>query len=858
MWKPTLRPRAFLAGLGTALFLISTASADVILFVDDGARPGGGGLSWDSAYRFLQDAFAFASDPDQDVNEIRVGQGIYQPDRNERNPQGTGQREATYHLINNVAIMGGFAGTGADDPDAHDIELYETTLSGDLASNDGPPGSFENNDENSYHVVTGSKTNETAIIDGFVITGGNATDADLYEFGGGVINLTGSPTVNNCSLTLNAARHGAGMYNFDNSSPTVTNCTFSGNVAMIGSSRGGGMYNANGSSPRISNCFFSENTAYAGGGLYARDSDLVFVDCTFSLNSSTGRGGAVNLSGEGAPIIFGCIFEDNWAETSGGALNISGDTSIALTNCDFLGNSASLNGGAVRSSSHSAEFNDCTFTDNSATNNGGALLINFGGHTLYNSSFASNTAAVGGAMYQADGDTLVSQGTFSSNSAGVGGGLYVVEGTLMLTETTLRENEAIFGGAIYSDNTSPTLENCLLDDNYALLEGGGLYNEMGSPSLVDCIIEGNVSLADGGGIYNILGEVSLTDCDVVGNFAFSLGAGMYNVEGELLAVGTLFSYNSALGGGGLYNVQSSPILDDCAFSHNTATYSGGGMYNLDSNLSFERCTFTDNKSEWDRGGAIANFSSDSVIVSSTFSDNDAKGKGGAIYNESSTLQILNCVFWFNQSFESGGAIFNFSSNSTITNATFNANSTLIGFGGAIVNDQSTLAVVNSILWGDFPSEILDVQEPQSLVSYSNVEGGWVGESNIDLNPIFEAEVPHADQLRLSPGSPCIDAGDNLSVPKGTEFDLDGNPRFVDDPCATDTGGGDAPIVDMGAYEFQGTSCDLSGDGFVGTSDLLILIASWGRCDECDDCPADFDDNCVVGASDLLILLVNWG
>lgn len=52
--------------------------------------------------------------------------------------------------------------------------------------------------------------------------------------------------------------------------------------------------------------------------------------------------------------------------------------------------------------------------------------------------------------------------------------------------------------------------------------------------------------------------------------------------------------------------------------------------------------------------------------------------------------------------------------------------------------------------------------------------------------------------------------------------------------------------------------DLDGDGIVGASDLLILLANWGPCGDCNDCPADLDDNCTVGASDLLILLANWG
>ena len=52
--------------------------------------------------------------------------------------------------------------------------------------------------------------------------------------------------------------------------------------------------------------------------------------------------------------------------------------------------------------------------------------------------------------------------------------------------------------------------------------------------------------------------------------------------------------------------------------------------------------------------------------------------------------------------------------------------------------------------------------------------------------------------------------------------------------------------------------DLDGDGSVGVTDLLILLANWGRCADCNDCPADLDDDCTVGVIDLIMLLSNWG
>ena len=58
----------------------------------------------------------------------------------------------------------------------------------------------------------------------------------------------------------------------------------------------------------------------------------------------------------------------------------------------------------------------------------------------------------------------------------------------------------------------------------------------------------------------------------------------------------------------------------------------------------------------------------------------------------------------------------------------------------------------------------------------------------------------------------------------------------------------------------GDSCpaDITGDGTVGTADLLALFAAWGICEDSGDCPADLDNNNVVDTADLLILFENWG
>jgi hypothetical protein len=91
-----------------------------------------------------------------------------------------------------------------------------------------------------------------------------------------------------------------------------------------------------------------------------------------------------------------------------------------------------------------------------------------------------------------------------------------------------------------------------------------------------------------------------------------------------------------------------------------------------------------------------------------------------------------------------------------------------------------------------------------------------GTGNINADPCFvDANGPDGiagtedDNLSLLSNSPCIDAGDNNSVPpdyadldgdgdttEPTPLDLDYRPRFMDGDC------NDSNIVDMGAYEFR--------------------------------------------------------
>ena len=444
--------RAICAGAAMiAMFVISGAAhGGGVLYVDDDAPPGGDGLSWDTAYRFFQDGLTSAAK--RGVTEIRVGQGTYKPDRDEANPDGTDNRSASFDLLSNVALMGGYAGIGAKDPDERDIALYETNLSGDLLGNDGP--NFENNDENSYHVVTSSSVDETAVLDGFTMTAGNANSPFLPH------------------------NQGGGMYN-DQSSPTVINCIFSGNNAggCTGGNGGGGGGMANhSSSPTVINCVFSGNNAetHCGG----------FGDW--------GGGGMGNIW-DSNPTLINCIFIGNTVTPLLGVARGGGLSGRAtITNCAFIGNSADFGGGMH--AFFGSILTDTTFSANSAILGGGIYMVT-SNTVLTNCTFTGNSASwLGGGMFSSSSSTpTLTSCTFSHNDAGFqGGGMYIGSGSPTLTDCTFTNNSADFGGGIYDLATSTTtLTNCTFSDNSAISGGGGMYStDATSPAITGCTFSG--------------------------------------------------------------------------------------------------------------------------------------------------------------------------------------------------------------------------------------------------------------------------------------------------------------------------------------------------------------------------------
>ncbi|MDY6987365.1 MAG: right-handed parallel beta-helix repeat-containing protein [Thermodesulfobacteriota bacterium] len=296
------------------------------------------------------------------------------------------------------------------------------------------------------------------------------------------------------------------------------------------------------------------------------------------------------------------------------------------------------------------------------------------------------------------------------------------------------------------------------------------------------------------------------DCEGEGRgFHFQSGEGQNSVVAGIAIVNGYVHLYPAEGGGILCRYGSSPTITSCIIAGNWALYRGGGIecyYNC--SPAINDCIIVWNATYHDGGGGISCLgASDAVITNCLISENESSTGGGGVYCRQSSPAIANCIISDNSAYYGGGGGIHCSdSDAVITNCTITNNVTVWEyepFGGFACSTGAPI-ISNSILWANSPLQIGTTSEDGPTVSYSNVQGGYVGDENIDADPRFED--PENGFYYLLSDSPCIDAGNNDAVPLGIDQDIEGDSRIVDgdrDGIAT---------VDMGADEYADTDGDL--------------------------------------------------
>ncbi|TET37617.1 MAG: PKD domain-containing protein [Planctomycetota bacterium] len=160
------------------------------------------------------------------------------------------------------------------------------------------------------------------------------------------------------------------------------------------------------------------------------------------------------------------------------------------------------------------------------------------------------------------------------------------------------------GSGIHCEGASPTISNCVFENNNASDTGGGIYcYNNANPSITDCLFDNNSAVLGGGGIC----------CDSTSG---------------IVVTDSTFRNNTAYSGGGICATYCDTTVTACIFDNNMAEWVGGGMMGFgNSSHSIVDCTFTDNEADW---GGGANFALDAIpsIINCTFDNNAAIMDGG--------------------------------------------------------------------------------------------------------------------------------------------------------------------------------------------------------------------------------------
>ena len=444
-------------------------------------------------------------------------------------------------------------------PQEETLVLEENSLVENITNNaDGIGGALstskpKNGVENPGTLIVKSGTvfkNNTAKYDGGAIANFGVLDIDGATFeanksqtettdsqpvGGGAISLgiDSKTTIKNTKFVNNVTGFNGGAIgtrrtinngditngSHENHSLIISDSAFIGNKATgtttdrtdnkLQGGNGGAIANSF-NNTQISNTVFEKNEAINGGAVYNQSlyntnnqaqetdkgGDIKFADVTFDGNKASTNGGAIfNDANTNAELSGTVVFSGNEAGNAGGAIFVA-DASSSMeiaSGAVFKSNSAKL-GGAIYNKGNLGTLDGVTFEDNTAETNGGAILNSNGGKiaSITNSIFKNNTSTNGGgaAIYNKGGEIAeISNTVFEGNIAEKGNG------------------GAIFNGGTTAANI--TLDNVQFIGNQAADGSGGAISTSGVVNIANATFENN-SASTGGGAINVDGTVKLS------------------------------------------------------------------------------------------------------------------------------------------------------------------------------------------------------------------------------------------------------------------------------------------------------------------------------------------------------------
>lgn len=385
-------------------------------------------------------------------------------------------------------------------------------------------------------------------------------------------------------------------------------------------------------------------------------------------------------------------------------------------------------------------------------------------------------SATAGVMIVGSSPTIV-RCAFESNRGGpdesVGGGLFVWDGEPAVQDCTFHDN---WPAAISCSGARLTIAGCTLEDNGAGIScpvAGGFPENCfwldGAEVIADdCLIRNN----QGVGIE--AGPITVRRCTLMGN-----AQGI--IAGYALVTESIVAGNAPYGGIDAYDLR----IANSVIVGNASSFNGGGI----------RCL-----------GA-------SSIVGCTIAANCAAQGGGALaasggYQANSTVAVTNTIIVGNSAA--------FGSQIALFDNIYGGTGALLVANYCNAPQEAEAHHVDPL--SEFRWETGNIDEDAAFAQAPGPgPDGQCGTADDDLG-----------DLRLTTGSPCIDAGDPGFAPAPGERDRAGRLRVWD-------GDGDrVRRVDLGAYEFGAPSPgDLNCDGRVNNFDVDPFVLALLEPDEYD-------------------------
>jgi len=567
----------------------------------------------------------------------------------------------------------------------------------------------------------------------------------------------------------------------------------------------------NGSSVMMINCSIDNN--WTGNTVSCDASSLMMDECTITGNHSIWSGGAINIS-KSFLELTGSIISRNSSEGNGGGIYLYRVYETVIGGASEKGN--------VFSENYSFCGKDMFYypDDNNVVD------------ARYNefSSFLNESLVRPGKHFNLDGCKYPGTGIYqdvyvatygSDDNDGISP--QTPFGTIshalrFLVPSPERRLTIHIAPGVYSSETTGEVFPIDVYDNVILkgtrqdltvLQGSHRttllkFLATGRNSAEDLTLKGGKSEEGGGISVYFNGSPVISNCLITDNESDFGGAVFVNTSFPTF-INCEFSSNQANAGGAIYCNHSSIVALNCVMKNNTAAVSGGGIYCYSGDNRFYECVISGNTAQ--KAGGVRFYDTDLTnLVSCLIFGNTATEYGGGLASYGAQPEIVNCIIADNESqAESGGIDFRYDDLGTdmtpsIINCTVTGNIAVQG-GGVFCSKQSDVVVEGSVVYGNKPDSFL-VDEAEPVVSFSDIEGGYPGEGNIDADQLFVEGSEGMYRLsQIASGdiadSPCLDTG--RSDAEEVSFFLFGNTINMNQLTTRSDNEVDSGLVDMGYH-----------------------------------------------------------